>query len=70
MPDHPGTGSAVLGFAQWCVAGLVAPMAGLGGANTAAPMAVIILALVAASSVALLRLTISHHQEPRAIDHS
>jgi MFS transporter, DHA1 family, multidrug resistance protein len=31
VPEHPGTGSAVLGFLQWCVAGVVAPIAGLGG---------------------------------------
>ena len=25
VPDHPGTGSAVIGFLQWCMAGLIAP---------------------------------------------
>jgi MFS transporter, DHA1 family, multidrug resistance protein len=56
VPDHPGTGSAVLGFLQWCTAGVVAPLAGLGGAATAVPMAVIILVLVAVSTAALLGL--------------
>jgi MFS transporter, DHA1 family, multidrug resistance protein len=56
VPDHPGTGSAVLGFLQWCAAGLVAPLAGLGGASTAVPMASIVLVLVAASFAALLGL--------------
>lgn len=55
VPEHPGTGSAILGFCQWCMAGLVAPIAGLGGEHTAVPMAVIVLVLVAVS-VAALRL--------------
>ncbi len=56
VPDHPGTGSAVLGFLQWCTAGVIAPIAGVGGERTAVPMALIVLALVAASFVALLGL--------------
>ena len=56
VPDHPGTGSAVIGFLQWCAAGVVAPIAGLGGETTAAPMATIVLLLVAVSFVAFLRL--------------
>ncbi|HET7800077.1 MAG TPA: multidrug effflux MFS transporter [Humibacillus xanthopallidus] len=54
VPTHPGTGSALLGFFQWCAAGVVAPLAGLGGDRTAAPMAVIVIVLAAASAVALL----------------
>jgi DHA1 family bicyclomycin/chloramphenicol resistance-like MFS transporter len=54
VPDHPGTGSAVLGFLQWCMAGLVAPLAGLGGDQTAVPMALIVLALTGSSLAALL----------------
>jgi DHA1 family bicyclomycin/chloramphenicol resistance-like MFS transporter len=53
VPKHPGTGSAVLGFLQWCMAGVIAPLAGLGGDRTAVPMAVIILILTAASLTAL-----------------
>jgi DHA1 family bicyclomycin/chloramphenicol resistance-like MFS transporter len=60
VPDHPGTGSAVLGFLQWCAAGVVAPIAGLGGAQTAVPMAVIVLALVAASFAALRLADVRH----------
>lgn len=56
VPDHPGTGSAVLGFLQWCAAGVVAPIAGLGGATTAVPMALIILMLVTVSFAAFFRL--------------
>jgi DHA1 family bicyclomycin/chloramphenicol resistance-like MFS transporter len=52
VPDHPGTGSAVLGFLQWCAAGVVAPIAGLGGETTAVPMASIILVLVVTSFAA------------------
>jgi DHA1 family bicyclomycin/chloramphenicol resistance-like MFS transporter len=52
VPDHPGTGSALLGFLQWVMAGTVAPLAGLGGEHTAVPMAAIVLVLTAASAVA------------------
>jgi|tagenome__1003787_1003787.scaffolds.fasta_scaffold20908939_2 DHA1 family bicyclomycin/chloramphenicol resistance-like MFS transporter len=54
VPEHPGTGSAVLGFLQWCTAGVVAPLAGLGGTSTAVPMALIIILLVSGSIAALL----------------
>jgi DHA1 family bicyclomycin/chloramphenicol resistance-like MFS transporter len=53
VPDHPGTGSALLGFLQWCMAGLIAPLAGLGGERTAVPMAAIVLTLTATSLLAL-----------------
>lgn len=53
VPEHPGTGSALLGFLQWCMAGVIAPLAGLGGAETAVPMAAIVTILAAASAVAL-----------------
>ena len=53
VPDRPGSGSAVLGFLQWCTAGVIAPLAGLGGAQTAVPMAVIVLILVGVSFAAL-----------------
>jgi DHA1 family bicyclomycin/chloramphenicol resistance-like MFS transporter len=54
VPEHPGTGSAVLGFVQWVTAGLVAPLAGLGGEHTAVPMAVIMMVGAAASVFGLL----------------
>jgi len=53
VPDQPGTGSALLGFLQWTMAGVIAPLAGLGGARTAVPMAVIVAALTAGSVLAL-----------------
>ena len=54
VPDHPGTGSAVLGFVQWVAAGTIAPIAGLGGEHTAVPMALLMIAGAAASMVGLL----------------
>ena len=52
VPEHPGTGSALLGFLQWVMAGTIAPLAGLGGEDTAVPMAAIVLVLTGASCVA------------------
>jgi DHA1 family bicyclomycin/chloramphenicol resistance-like MFS transporter len=54
VPEHPGTGSAVLGFVQWVAAGVIAPIAGLGGEQTAVPMATIMIAGTAASMIGLL----------------
>ncbi|TDX03305.1 multidrug effflux MFS transporter [Kribbella sp. VKM Ac-2566] len=54
IPEHPGTGSALLGFLQWCTAGVIAPLAGIGGASTAVPMASIVVALTLASLIALI----------------
>ncbi|WP_246104608.1 multidrug effflux MFS transporter [Rudaeicoccus suwonensis] len=54
VPEHPGTGSALLGFLQWTMAGVIAPLAGLGGAHTAVPMATIVAALTAISVFALI----------------
>lgn len=53
VPEHPGTGSAVLGFGQWLTAGLIAPLAGLGGEHSAVPMAVLMVACLAVSVVGL-----------------
>jgi MFS transporter, DHA1 family, multidrug resistance protein len=64
VPDHPGTGSSVLGFLQWCTAGIIAPLAGLGGTQTAVPMAVIVLALVAGSFAALRLAHVPHPEIP------
>ncbi|HET9871464.1 MAG TPA: multidrug effflux MFS transporter [Propionibacteriaceae bacterium] len=54
VPEHPGTGSAVLGFVQWVVAGFAAPLAGLGGETTAVPMAMLMIAGAVASMYGLL----------------
>jgi MFS transporter, DHA1 family, multidrug resistance protein len=57
VPGHPGTGSAVLGFTTWVAAGVIAPLAGLGGQHTAIPMAVLMTFGAAAGLTALLTLT-------------
>jgi DHA1 family bicyclomycin/chloramphenicol resistance-like MFS transporter len=54
VPQHPGTGSAVLGCVQWTVAGVAAPLAGLGGDHTAVPMAAMMVAGALASMFGLL----------------
>jgi DHA1 family bicyclomycin/chloramphenicol resistance-like MFS transporter len=54
VPDHPGTGAAVQGFVQWVAAGVIAPLAGLGGDHTAVPMATLVVAGAAASMLGLL----------------
>ena len=54
VPEHPGTGSAVLGFVQWVAAGTIAPIAGLGGDDTAVPMAILLIAGAVASLIGLL----------------
>jgi MFS transporter, DHA1 family, multidrug resistance protein len=54
VPEHPGTGSALLGFLQWCLAGVIAPLADLGGDQTAVPLATIVVALTAVSLLALV----------------
>ncbi|WP_285032632.1 multidrug effflux MFS transporter [Mycolicibacterium sp. lyk4-40-TYG-92] len=53
VPDHPGAGSALLGFLQWCLAGVIAPLAGLGGTESAVPMAAIVTILAIGSGLAL-----------------
>ena len=64
VPDHPGTGSALLGFFQWCAAGVVAPLVGLGGEHTAVPMAGIVIVLTALSVAALVAATRSPRDRP------
>jgi len=54
VPDHPGTGSALLGFVQWVAAGTIAPIAGLGGEHTPVPMATLMIAGAVASVIGLL----------------
>jgi DHA1 family bicyclomycin/chloramphenicol resistance-like MFS transporter len=64
VPEQPGTGSALLGFLQWSMAGVIAPLAGLGGEHTAVPMATIVVLLTAVSAFALIVLA-----RPRRPDH-
>ncbi|WP_211257650.1 hypothetical protein [Lentzea albidocapillata] len=65
VPEHPGTGSAVLGFVQWIAAGVIAPIAGLGGEHTAVPMALLMITCVALSMVGLLILAPTREDVPR-----
>lgn len=65
VPEHPGTGSALLGFIQWVAAGTIAPIAGLGGEHTAIPMALLMIAGAAASMVGLLVLARPAHPTSR-----
>ncbi len=64
VPAHPGTSSAVLGLVQWTTAGAVAPMAGLGGINTAVPMAVLMIAGAVLSLFGLLVLARPDKKQP------
>jgi DHA1 family bicyclomycin/chloramphenicol resistance-like MFS transporter len=57
VPEHPGTGSAILGFVQWVIAGIAAPIAGLGGETTAVPMGLFMISGAALSMIGLLVLT-------------
>jgi MFS transporter, DHA1 family, multidrug resistance protein len=63
VPDEPGTGSALLGFLQWTMAGIIAPLAGLGGEHTAVPMAAILVVLTVVSVVALTVLAQPGYQD-------
>jgi len=56
VPDHPGTGSAVLGMFQWLAAGIGAPLAGVIGPNLAASAGYLALAGLVASLVGFLAL--------------
>jgi MFS transporter, DHA1 family, multidrug resistance protein len=65
VPDHPGTGSAVLGFVQWVAAGAIAPIAGLGGEHTAVPMALLMTAGATISMIGLLAVARPSKQRTR-----
>lgn len=52
-PDIAGTASSVLGMARFGVGGLVAPLVGLAGAQTAVPLGVVALASALAAACAL-----------------
>ena len=74
VPQHPGTSSAVLGLVQWTTAGIVAPIAGLGGENTAVPMALLMIGGARLSLFGLLVLARPHSkpipfQEVQAHEH-
>lgn len=61
VPSAAGTGSAVMGASQFGLAAIVSPLVGLGGEDTAVPMALAIVACGGLALTALLTLT----REPR-----
>ena len=63
VPGHPGTSSAVLGLVQWTTAGIVAPLAGLGGEDTAVPMALLMIGGALLSMAGLLVLARPHNRQ-------
>ncbi|MGX6512086.1 multidrug effflux MFS transporter [Rhodococcus sp. SJ-2] len=61
VPSAAGTGSAIMGASQFGLAAIVSPLVGLGGEDTAVPMAIAIVASAGLAMTALLTLT----REPR-----
>jgi MFS transporter, DHA1 family, multidrug resistance protein len=62
-PDSAGSASALIGLLQFAIGGMVAPLAGIGGENTAVPMAVLIACLGVGSLIVsrvLTRLPAGH----------
>ncbi|MEE2033643.1 multidrug effflux MFS transporter [Rhodococcus chondri] len=55
VPKAAGTGSALMGASQFGLAAVVSPLVGLGGADTAVPMAI---AIVTTGALALTALTV------------
>jgi DHA1 family bicyclomycin/chloramphenicol resistance-like MFS transporter len=67
LQDHArvaGSGSALLGLAQFIVGAAVAPLVGLGGARSALPMAVVIAALGTAALLSCLTLVLPSVRRP------
>jgi DHA1 family bicyclomycin/chloramphenicol resistance-like MFS transporter len=62
VPEHPGTGSAVLGLFLWLAAGITAPLAGLFGSNITVSAAVI---AVAGVCLSLFGFFVLAHPRPR-----
>ena len=56
-PESAGTASALVGAIQFTLGAIVAPLVGLGGSHTALPMA-LVMAAVAVSALAVVRLTV------------
>lgn len=52
-PRYAGTASAVLGATQFCLGAIASPLVGVGGKDTAMPMALTILAAVIAAALCL-----------------
>jgi MFS transporter, DHA1 family, multidrug resistance protein len=65
-PDSAGSASALLGLLQFIIGGLVAPLAGIGGDETALPMAVLIAFLGVSALIASWLTTLPRHSLPAA----
>jgi MFS transporter, DHA1 family, multidrug resistance protein len=65
-PDSAGSASALIGLLQFSIGGLVAPLAGIGGEDTALPMATLIACLGVGSLIVSRLLTRVPHRVPDA----
>lgn len=63
-PESAGTGAAVIGAGQFALAAVVSPLVGLGGEDTAVPMAV---AMVVSATVAVLGLAMLTRRGPTSV---
>ena len=52
-PHYAGTASAVLGATQFCLGAIASPLVGLGGKDTAMPMALTMLAAIICAALCL-----------------
>jgi len=70
VPKSAGTGSALLGAIQFALAAIVSPIVGLGGEDTAVPMAVamFVAALVAAAAMCAMTTTQSDIADADSMD--
>lgn len=55
--NNAGTGSAFLGFAQFMLAAVVAPLVGIGGEETAVPMGLAMITAIVLAVLAFSTLT-------------
>jgi DHA1 family bicyclomycin/chloramphenicol resistance-like MFS transporter len=68
LADHPrtaGSASALLGLAQFAIGAVAAPLAGVGGSDTALPLAIVAATLSVSGLACLLVLT--RHRARRAV---
>ena len=65
-PDIAGAGSALIGLAQYAVAGVAAPLAGLGTTSSARPLAIVTLTCAVAAGTASFAPTVRPAEPPAA----
>ena len=69
LTDHAGmagTASSVIGLSQFTFAGVLAPLAGIGGSRTALPMAIVVLACASGSAAMFILLVKARAPAPLA----